>query len=290
MNDPFLHFEKFPKQITIEIFSFLTIKEIAVVSLVNKYINNLINSSTYGNILWKMFCTYMGILNEEDALNLNEINILEAKDTITFWKEVYKSLNQIKWDKDKKGSKIELSEDRKSFFSGYTYYNWNCVLSHQVFRKGIHYVEIKVDKVDGGYIFVGVATPISIPYDKCIGTNDSALVAGYDTRFDTKHHPNTIKNEAVELIERFHGEQFIGLIIDMQKKQLSYILENKTTPILAYENIPEGVHVFACIANNFLLTFTRHIVGYDSIEKYLKERKKYQSTYIPNSFTTQRMN
>ena len=50
----FICFKKFPKQICVEIFSFLKPKEILNVSLTCKFINSLINHSKYGNALWKI--------------------------------------------------------------------------------------------------------------------------------------------------------------------------------------------------------------------------------------------
>ena len=66
------------------------------------------------------------------------------------------------------------------------------------------------------------------------------MVAGYDSRFVESSHPGEKKYDKVDSIQPFTKPQFIGLLIDMEKRELSYVLEDQE-PILSYGSIPTAV-------------------------------------------------
>jgi ABC-type microcin C transport system duplicated ATPase subunit YejF len=136
-----------------------------------------------------------------------------------------------------------------------------------------------LDKVANGYLFFGISTSSGVPYQECIGGSDPSLVAGYDSRFSQGSHSGVTQHEAVKNIPKFTKAQYVGLIIDQDKHELHYVIDGKK--ILAYSGIPSDVHVFACVAHDIVISFTRHIVGKDKVEKYLE---KPETNYTPSDW------
>jgi len=56
---------------------------------------------------------------------------------------------------------------------------------------------------------------------------------------------------------------------------------------LAYTGIPSDVHVFACVAHDIFITFTKHIAGKEKIEKYLQDPP---TTYTPSEWVKEKTN
>eukprot|EP01091_Cochliopodium_minus_P006644 TRINITY_DN16656_c1_g1_i1.p1 TRINITY_DN16656_c1_g1~~TRINITY_DN16656_c1_g1_i1.p1 ORF type:complete len:290 (-),score=91.77 TRINITY_DN16656_c1_g1_i1:18-818(-) len=196
----------------------------------------------------------------------------------------------LAWDTEHKGPIFRLSDDKLSFSTGSGYEGWNSILSNTVFSEGIHYVEVHLDKTgDSGFIFYGIGTTDDMPLTQCIGGAQSCLVAGYDARFIEGNHPGVTKHNRVDEITQFTRPQFIGLIIDLEEKQLTYVLEDGD-PILAYSGIPTDVRIFACCAHNITATFTKHVSGKSNIEKYIKNRKKEQEDYKQSDFVNEWIN
>ena len=81
----------------------------------------------------------------------------------------------------------------------------------------------------------------------------------------------------------------MGLIIDLDRKELSYVINNEE-PILAYSDIPDEVHIFLCTADGVMMTFTRHIMGRSSIDKYLKNPLPYQNQYTHSKWVKEHLN
>ena len=73
------------------------------------------------------------------------------------------------------------------------------------------------------------------------------------------------------------------MIIDQENRTLTYVNENGNK-YLAYSEIPKGVHIFICIANAIIVTFTRHIVGRSSIERYLENPQPHRKRYKPSDW------
>lgn len=86
-------------------------------------------------------------------------------------------------------------------------------------------------------------------------------------------------------IRPFKQPQFVGMVIDMEKRELSFVLEDSEKPILCYSGIPSKVHIFACVAFSIQLTLTKHICGEQSIQNYLKDwnTKRKHEIETPNS-------
>eukprot|EP01091_Cochliopodium_minus_P008201 TRINITY_DN1814_c0_g1_i1.p1 TRINITY_DN1814_c0_g1~~TRINITY_DN1814_c0_g1_i1.p1 ORF type:complete len:268 (-),score=67.91 TRINITY_DN1814_c0_g1_i1:73-876(-) len=185
----------------------------------------------------------------------------------------------LKWDSSKKGDQISVSPDGKSIASGRTYVSWNCILSENVFSEGVHYVEIYVDHVPNGYLFFGIGDPSNVPLGGCISGSNSCLVVGYDARFTQLSHVGVVQHDTANQIGRFTNSQYVGLLIDQEKKELSIVIDNKP-PILIYSNIPKDQRIFCCIAHNVVLTFTKHIVG-KAVQNYLKNP---QTNYTPSEW------
>jgi len=196
----------------------------------------------------------------------------------------------LEWDTTNKGPVFKLSDDKRSFSTGSNYEGWNCILSSTSFSEGVHYVEVHLDKTgDSGFLFYGVGTPDNIPYSQCIGGAQSCMVAGYDARFVQTSHQGEVKHDRVDEIQPFTKPQFVGLLIDMEKKELHYVLEGKE-PLHAYSSIPSKVHIFACAAHNITMTFTKHITGRSNIEKYLKNLESNQKDYQMSEWVNQNIN
>eukprot|EP01091_Cochliopodium_minus_P016535 TRINITY_DN6232_c0_g1_i1.p1 TRINITY_DN6232_c0_g1~~TRINITY_DN6232_c0_g1_i1.p1 ORF type:complete len:288 (-),score=41.27 TRINITY_DN6232_c0_g1_i1:206-1069(-) len=278
--------EIFPKQIVVEIFQYFTVNEIYNCGLINKYSQNLIFNSSYGNMLWrKMVNAKMGYeMTEKDVLEYQNPCITNSKDTNQFWSTVYRNIFQFAWNEDCKGKTITISPDKRSFSYGPFYKSWNCILSVQNFSQGIHFLEFKLDKVSsGGYIFFGLGDNRKIPLDGCIGGSESCIVSGYDDRLSHQYH-SAVKHNSKHICGKLNKPKFIGLLIDMEKLELSYCLEDDLEPVLAFSNIFKNAHIFACVATDTIVTFCKQITGELNIKNYLKHRRSFLDKYIPSEF------
>ena len=201
-----------------------------------------------------------------------------SEETTTTKKTTSKKIKAepLKWDSSKKGGQINISPDGKSIATGPNYVSWNCVLSENIFSEGVHYVEVYLDQVENGYLFYGVGEPSNLPWDGCISGSNSCLVVGYDARFTSRN--GIVQHSGANDIGKFTRSQFVGLLIDQDKKELSIVVDNKA-PVLIYSNLPNDCRIMCCIAHKIVITFTKHIVGKSNVEKYLKNPDtKYTSS------------
>ena len=87
---------------------------------------------------------------------------------------------------------------------------------------------------------------------------------------------------------KLNTPQFFGLIIDQEENTLTYVTQDGNK-YLGYSNLPKEVHIFICIANAIIITFTRHIVGRSSIEKYLENPQPHRKQYKPSDWVKEHM-
>lgn len=84
-------------------------------------------------------------------------------------------------------------------------------------------------------------------------------------------------------IPAIYEPQYLGMIIDFEKKEMSFVLENGDR-YLAYSDFPDEVFVFCCVISDIIVTFTQHIKGIDLIESYLKNPQPFRSKKVPSSW------
>ena len=110
-------FEKLVKQIQMEIFLKLQVKEIAKMMRVNKFFHQFIQNSYYGNILWKnLYARDLGEISEEEAIKCYELE--SKREKFDLWMNLYKSSDFLQWDPVLHGDQIRVSPDKRSFSYG----------------------------------------------------------------------------------------------------------------------------------------------------------------------------
>ena len=110
-------FEKLSKQILMQILFVLSVKEIAKMMRINKFFNQFLKNSYYGNTLWKnIYARDLGEIPEEEAIKSFHIEYNKEKSNL--WMNLYKASDFLQWDLIKKGKQLNISPDKKSLSYG----------------------------------------------------------------------------------------------------------------------------------------------------------------------------
>jgi len=152
---------------------------------------------------------------------------------------------RISWLTDRKGESMTISEDRLS--CEVTSSNWGVALSEQEFESGVHYFEMEVNKLSSVFLIFGVATT---DYNKLENwSDDSQLSFSYQARHEIWRCTNSIYTwEAWQVNDK------IGLVLDMDKKEVTFFKNGKKEPRGSHGPLPDKVRLFCAIKENCKIT------------------------------------
>jgi len=131
-------------------------------------------------------------------------------------------LTNFKWDINKKGKNIEVSNDQKTIFIKEDSYNFRTILGDEALLGGIHYWEIHADSRTENELKIGVS--LSSDFDTNTSFSDYVFGFAYYGLGQLRHN----ENSSGKLYgKRFRKEGVLGVFLNMNKGTLSFALDGE---------------------------------------------------------------
>eukprot|EP01091_Cochliopodium_minus_P019540 TRINITY_DN8244_c0_g1_i1.p1 TRINITY_DN8244_c0_g1~~TRINITY_DN8244_c0_g1_i1.p1 ORF type:complete len:440 (+),score=127.80 TRINITY_DN8244_c0_g1_i1:24-1343(+) len=211
--------------------------------------------------------------------DLRNILKLTNFDTIIPQKGEYDDVN---WDSFEKGALVSLSNDKKTFVSDGT--RFVSVISEQNFKKGIHYVELHLDKLNNN-LFLGVALKRKISFEGCPRNNEQIWALGPGEVKNDPTNKLVQEKDLKEVSKELKESNDIGFIFDFDKREISICYRNVVRPFL--EIVSESAfHIYASSKEGTMITITKYKSFNDEYDKnlFFKDLKLPNNNYKASSF------
>jgi len=194
-----------PHELWIWVLSFLHVRDIAKTSTASKYFLSLANNSS----LWKGLC-------ERDF-------IIAVISTQSDWKMLYQDLALIRWNPEKHGSNVEISNNDKTAFCAQ---GWESVQVVHGQKSGIRTYCVQIDKMQ--YVGIGVSMRNTDMSTDIHTTGWSYWWTGNLNQFPTEFQSHFGDRILVRLLPHGYGDSDkVGVIVDMDQGTLRFFVNGK---------------------------------------------------------------
>ena len=185
-----------------------------------------------------------------------------------------KLVKHIKWSKPLRGKNILLSNNRKQFKNKWENETFNGVLSEQVFVERDYHFEFFVESEEMNSFYIGIAQTGATDLNEEPRNNEKVWAIGPKIVCDSKG-----KFSGDEFLKnlKIKGKFKIGLMLDLKKRELSYVIDGKT--YLGFSAIPSEVRIYFAIEGDVKVSFLQRLF----LDKSLSNKRKEEKPIDPES-------